>query len=527
MASNREASNRLLASSGQEYVLPDGEVIVTRTDAQGIFIYANEAFLRCSGYTPDEVIGQSQKIIFHPDMPTDVNADLWATLKSGTPWTGCVKNLRKDGRFFWVRSNVSPILENGRITGYMAVRVKPTAEEVAAAQAAYAAMRAGRARHLAIEGGDVVRVDLLGRLMQGALRSSLGTRLWLAAALLASLFVAIALTGVGSESSGALWSLCGLGVALAALAGGYFNASLVRPLQTMTQIAQRVAAGDLEARFAEAGEGDLRRLARSVNQMNAKLIGVLRDARTSLDRVLDATAEVARASDELAGRTEEQASSLEQTAASMEQMNATVGNNAENARNAAQLSAGAADVAQRGGEAVRAVVGTMGGISESSRRMTEIVGVIDSIAFQTNILALNAAVEAARAGEQGRGFAVVAAEVRGLAQRSAAAAKEIKALIEESVSRVEAGSRQAQDAGRTMDGIVQSVERTTRLVAEITSASQEQSQGIAQVADTVSQLERTTQQNASMVEQVANAVETLRAQADQILEAMAAFRLRG
>jgi aerotaxis receptor len=522
-------SNLSAAKSAQEYVLSDDEVVVTRTSPEGKFVYANDAFLRAMGCTMEEIIGQSPKINVHPDVPEEVTADMWATIRSGAPWTACIKNLRKDGGFFWVRSNVSPIMDKERIAGFVAVRVKPTAEEVAAANTAYAAMRAGRARHLAIEGGEVVRIDLWGRLLHGAFRTSLGVRLWLAAALLASLFVAIALVGsrsVSGDALDALWALCAIGVAMACFAGSYFNLRLVGPLQAMTRVAQRVVAGDLDSRFAEAGERDLFRLARSLNQMSAKLIGVWRDSRSNIDHVLNATDEVAGASDELASRTDEQASSLEQTAALMEQMNATVGQNAENARAAAVLAAGASDVARRGGEVVRAVVGAMRGISEFSKKMADIVSVIDGIAFQTNILALNAAVEAARAGEQGRGFAVVATEVRGLAQRSAVAAKEIKTLIDESVGRVEAGSRQAEDAGSTMEGVVTSIDRAAHLVAEITAASKEQSQGISQVTDTVSQLEKTTQQNAAMVEQVATALEALRAKTGQILGAMAAFRSR-
>jgi len=517
------------ASDAREYVLSDDEVVVTRTSPEGKFVYANDAFLRAMGCTMDEIIGQTPKITVHPDMPSEVTADMWATIRSGAPWTACIKNRRKDGGFFWVRSNVSPIMDKERIAGFIAVRVKPSAEEVAAANAAYAAMRAGRARHLVIKAGELVRVDLRGRLLRGAFHSSLSARLWIVAALLVSLFVAIALVGSGNVSGdtlGALWSLCALGVAMALFAGGYFNARLVGPLHAMMRVAQRVVAGDLDSRFAESGERDLALLARSLNQMSAKLIGVWKDSRSNIDHVLDATEDVARASDELASRTDEQASSLEQTAALMEQMNATVGQNAENARAAAVLAAGASDVAQRGGEVVRAVVGAMRGISEFSRKMADFVSVIDGIAFQTNILALNAAVEAARAGEQGRGFAVVAAEVRSLAQRSAAAAKEIKTLIDESVGRVEAGSKQAENAGSTMEDVVTSIDRAAQLVAEITAASKEQSQGISQVTDTVSQLEKTTQQNAAMVEQVATALEALRAKTGQILGAMAAFRSR-
>jgi methyl-accepting chemotaxis protein len=241
--------------------------------------------------------------------------------------------------------------------------------------------------------------------------------------------------------------------------------------------------------------------------------------------VADTSAQIAQGNADLSQRTEEQASTLEETASSMEELTSTVTQNAENAREASQLAVGASEVARKGGQVVGQVVSTMTGISESSRRISDIIGVIDGIAFQTNILALNAAVEAARAGEQGRGFAVVAAEVRNLAQRSAQAAKEIKTLIGDSVGKVDAGTRLVDAAGKTMEEIVDSVNKVSNLVAEIAAASQEQSSGIGQVNTAVTQMDHVVQQNASLVEEAAAATESMKQQAAALLQKVARFKL--
>ena len=298
-------------------------------------------------------------------------------------------------------------------------------------------------------------------------------------------------------------------------------------LRAVAHVLNRVAEGDLTSRVDADLQGQFAQLKADTNRTVDQLADVIGRIGESARTITTASKEIAAGNQDLSGRTEEQASSLEETASSMEELTSTVKQNAENARQANQLAAGASDVAVRGGEVVRQVVSTMGGISESSKKIADIISVIDGIAFQTNILALNAAVEAARAGEQGRGFAVVATEVRTLAQRSAAAAKEIKALIIDSVERVESGSQLVDEAGRTMEEIVVSVKRVTDIMAEITAASVEQSSGIEQVNHAITQMDEVTQQNAALVEEAAAAAESLEEQAQSLSEAMSMFRVGG
>jgi methyl-accepting chemotaxis protein len=360
---------------------------------------------------------------------------------------------------------------------------------------------------------------LLGQLDEAA---SVGMRVGRAGGAIAAKGAEVLHTQVASIQ---LWSgvLLGFGLAAAVLLGLWLAAETARPLRQATGFAGRVAEGDFDGKLAVEDGGDAAALLGTLQKMSERLKTTMHGMKRGAESLVQGTGEIAQGSLDLSARTEQQAASLEQTASSMEELTATVKQNADHAHQANKLAVSASEVAVKGGTVVSEVVGTMASINESSKRIAEIIGVIDGIAFQTNILALNAAVEAARAGEQGRGFAVVASEVRSLAQRSAAAAKEIKELIDDSVEKVTAGTEQADKAGKTMSEVVTAVKRVTDIIGEIADASAEQTTGIDQVNQAISAMDQATQQNAALVEQSAAAAANMREQADALTRLVGTF----
>ena len=514
-----------LPVTGREFPVPADRMLVSVTDLKGRITYCNQAFIDVSGYSRDELMGQPHNLVRHPDMPAEAFRDLWATIDSGRPWTGLVKNRRKSGEHYWVQANATPMRHGERIVGYLSVRTPAPREGVAAAEALYAQMReeaeSGRPLRHVVHHSRVHINTLAGRLRRrvAALWHALGgaTTLALHGATLAS--VGLAASVLPTET----WVPLAALLALAAAWTSQHHAR--RPLRALADEAQRLAAGDLSRPPAVTDPGPLGEVQRALAQMTVNLHALIGDCRAEMGQVGAAVREIAAGNQDLSGRTEAQASSLEQTAASMEQINGTVQQSAASAREGARLAQETAEVAQRSHDAVLGVAQAMAAIRESSQRIGEIVHVIESVSFQTNMLALNAAVEAARAGESGRGFAVVAAEVRALANRTAGAAREIRDLIGEAHERVAQGDVQTQEARERMGDALQAVANVSSLLGEISNAAQEQQLGISQVNEAVSHMDAITQQNAAMVEQLAASAMTLNGQVVTVTDSMRMFRL--
>ncbi|MEO8298381.1 MAG: methyl-accepting chemotaxis protein [Burkholderiales bacterium] len=515
-----------LPVSQQEHRLPAGVSLVSTTDLNSHITYVNPAFIQVSGFSRDELIGQPHNLVRHPDMPSEAFRDLWATVQSGRPWSACVKNRRKNGDHYWVLANVTPIVRDGEVVGYMSVRTLPSRAQIDEAEALYARLREQQAQdtqHLALNGGQVRATGLLTRAF-AALRPGLRGRVMtgVIGAAVANIVVSESLI----TAPGALrWSVTAGMLAATALYALWLAQRIGQPIAMATAAATRIAAGDLTQDVPTAGNDEMGLLMRAVNQLNVNLRGIVGDVRREVGEIAIATREVAAGSQDLSQRTETQSSNLEQTAAAMEQLDSTVRKNAESTRTVTGLARNAGQVAGEGKTAMDDAIATMQAVSTTSSRISDIIQVVESISFQTNILALNAAVEAARAGEQGRGFAVVATEVRHLAHRTADAAKEIKSLIDESVAGVDAGTRAVQHAGGTIGEIVGAVERMSMLMGEMSTATDQQAIGITQVNQAVGQLDGLTQQNAALVEQSSAAASLMHRKAEELKQAVQVFHL--
>jgi len=512
-----------------EVTLSDTQSIVSITDLKGVITYANPYFVEVSGYSVDELMGAAHNILRHPDMPAEGFRDLWDTVKQGTVWNGIVKNRCKNGDFYWVHANVTPVFEQGRIVGYMSVRTKPTREQIAGADALYREINAGNPRGFALREGQLVKAGWRGavaRLTRFSLKQRV--RISCSAQLLFMALLNLVSWFSASMSSGMamfLHATTFAGMAFTLWFWYFLETGIVNPLRAALLATQTMTGGDLTGKLETDRTDDMGHFLSALRQLNINLHSIISDVRNNFERIQTSTHEIAEGNMDLSGRTESQAASLEETASSMEQLAATVENNARHALAANDMANKATQVAQSGGEIVNQVISTIGEINDSSRKIVDIIGIIDGIAFQTNILALNAAVEAARAGEQGRGFAVVASEVRNLAQRSATAAREIKELIDSSVQKVDSGTVLANNAGNTMHEIISSVQQVNSIMGEISQASREQSEGITQVNQAVTQMDDVTQQNAALVEQAAAATTSLEQQARVLMDALSVFKL--
>ncbi len=514
-----------LPVSRHEHQYPAEQMLVSMTDTKGIITHCNHAFVDVSGFSYDELIGQNHNLVRHPDMPAAAYKDMWSTIGRGQPWTGLVKNRRKNGDFYWVQANVTPILESGKPKGYMSVRIKPSAHEVKEIEAVYAKINADNGRGtcpIFLKSGQVHYRGMrgwMGKLGQMTLTSRLG--LAMAGVVVLGMVPQLILTG---DTTALLTQLAALLVG-SGLMMAWFQARVIKALQEAQGFANSLAGCNLTTKISGSYPAPMGSLIGSLRQIQINLQAVVGDVREEINTFTRSASEIAAGALDLSERTESQASSLEQTAASMEELSSTVKQTAETAAQVAQKSAESTDIVILGGAAVHHVGTAMQAIDESSSKVREIIGVIEGIAFQTNILALNAAVEAARAGEQGRGFAVVASEVRALAQRSAVAAKEIRELIAVSASQIQSGTQQMQTASQTIDNVVNAVREVGELIQIITNATKEQSLGISQVNEAVTHLDTVTQQNAALVEESAASSHDLSTSAVTLARAVQVFQL--
>ena len=515
-----------LPVTGNEYVLPPQRPLVSKTDLSGRITYANPAFIEASGYSQEELLGAPHNLVRHPDMPPAAFADLWRTIQSGMPWTGLVKNRRKNGDFYWVVANVTPTMEGGRVTGYLSVRTVPEREQIARAEQLYRRLVRDGAAAGVLQQGRHVAAGWSGWITR--LRR-VPARLWCRGVLGGQALLLATLGAAGwmqhDDGTASAYALAGgAGVVLTLVLAVLLERSILAPLRGALLSARALAAGDLSVSIEVGGDEEVAQLLRALRQMCVNLVAIIGDVRTSVESINTATREIAAGNQDLSLRTEAQAASLERTAASIEQLAAMVRQTAANAQQTSTLVAEACTVASQGGAVVTQVGATLGDISQSAEKINDIIGLIDGIAFQTNILALNAAVEAARAGEHGRSFAVVATEVRQLAQRATAAAGEIKQLISASVEKIAQGDQLGRKAGQTMTGVVASVQSVAEIVSDIARDNLQQSSGVDEINRTVLEIDAGTQQNAAMVEQAAAAAAQLDEQAAHLAQAVGLFK---
>ena len=507
--------------SQQEYPFPPNQTLVSVTDLKGRITYCNPAFIIVSGFSREELLGQAHNLVRHPDMPAEAFRDMWDTIQAGLPWSGLVKNRRKNGDHYWVRANATPMFEGDNIVGFLSVRTAPTRAEVVAAEQLYTRINAeARQGQLSVglQRGAVRRINLVGRVMDAL---NPGTPGKLLGVIVGSLALAALPWALGWGWIAAL----PLTAFVAAVAHVLIQRLTIQPLNRLLKVANRLASGDLSQQLSQTSSGVVGQLEQALTQMSVNLRTVVHDVREEVHHLGNAVQEIAAGNNDLSARTEHQASNLEQTAASLEQITGSVQLSAESAGRGAKLAHDTADVTHHSNEAVEAAAQTMTAIADSSKRISEIIHLIDGVAFQTNILALNAAVEAARAGDAGRGFAVVASEVRALSRRTSDAAKEIKQLITESSERVAIGGQRTGEARTRMQEAISAVSKVSTVLDEISLSSSEQRSGISQINAAISQMDSLTQQNAAMVEELAAAAQALHSQVEGVSNSMRLFRL--
>jgi aerotaxis receptor len=508
-----------------DYPLPDDAILVSTTDLRGRITHCNQGFVDASGFDYEELLGQPHDIVRHPDMPPEAFKDLWTTIGHGRPWSGIVKNRRKNGDHYWIQANVTPVLENGKPKAYVSVRLKPGAAQVQAAQALYARIAQQRDTghpNFKLHGGQVRPVgwrDGLGKLNRLSLtqRAGAGLLLLLALILLPG-WLPIGLTPSwvnGLQLAGGL-----LGVAALL---HWFKRVVVQPLARADRLASEIAGCNLNGNISFDSTQALGSLMRRLWLINLNLRAIVSDVRSEVGGVTQAVNEILDGSIELSSRTDAQAQGVAQTSVSVEKISDAVRATAQTAQSLASLSSEASSGASDGALSVDEVLASMRRIEASSHRITDIIDVIEKLAFQTNLLALNAAVEAAHAGPEGRGFAVVATEVRALAHRSSTAAQQIRDLIQASAQQISQGTQTVDAAAGTIRHAVEQVHRVTESLGEITLSTRAESADVSQISDAMRLLDEVTHQNASLVQQSMQACEDLSKRAGTLKRSVEIF----
>ncbi len=511
-----------------EYSLHDGEILVSTTDLTGRITHCNQGFVHASGFDYEELLGQPHDIVRHPDVPPEAFKDLWSTIGHGRPWTGIVKNRRKNGDHYWVQANVTPVMENGKPKAYMSVRLKPSREQIQAAQALYALIEQQRSSgkpSFRLHAGKVRPFgwrDSLAKLNRLSLRWRAG------AGLIGLLLLTLSPAWFFADQAVIAVSLMQLvvGVLSTSLFLSWFGAAVASPLGGAHQLANKLACCNLDGNTEFNSNNPMGSLMRRLWLIELNMRAIVSDVRAEVSGLTQAAQAIVQGSMDLSDRTDSQAQEVEKTSAAVEEISAAIGDTADTAHSLASLSSQASSEASAGAISINQVSDSMQQIETSSKRITEIVGVIEQLAFQTNLLALNAAVEAAHAGDQGRGFAVVAAEVRALAHRSSAAAKQIRDLIQTSSQQVTAGSVTVDAAGDTIRKAVEQVHMVTQQLGEITLATRQESLGVVQISEAMHLLDDVTRQNANLVQQSMLACEALSARADTLSRAVMIFSMQ-
>lgn len=516
----------------REYVLGDDEIIVSKTDIHGNITYVNDTFVHVSGFSEQELMGAPQNIVRHPDMPAEAFRDFWATLKKGKAWSGIIKNRCKNGDHYWVEAHAAPITENGTLLGYTSVRVKPTRQQIQQAEELYAAMTSN-ATQATLHEGEVVERSVW-RPVRALFDTSIRARLMLWVTLLMVLFCFNAVFlwrfAAQAELQNTLMPLFAevlavSGILVAGVGGWALYHALIKPLALARSDISQLTDGNLNWPIHARGNNEISDLMQGLRKLQINMRLLVSQIRESATRVDADMFDLSQGNTQLAARTESQAASVEQTSVSVQQLTELVSSNVDHSREANRLVAATAQAAKQGAGSTEQVRATMHAIQESAGKIVDIIGLIDGIAFQTNILALNAAVEAARAGEQGKGFAVVASEVRNLALRSASSAQEIKQLINNAVARIDQGGQEVLATEAIMTQILESAEKAAHLMEDIASSGKEQHQGIHDILDAMTTIRTVTNDNVAQVAHVTDTTTGVQHHTERLLGLVDTFKL--